>query len=158
MISGLASIIPGAAAWPRFVRNESEQFEARLSCVEVVHSPSLFFDGMQGARLPVVVSHGEGRAQWVSGSNDAEAQAHIALRFVSSSGEPAVDYPYNPNGSPRGITGLTNDDGRVTILMPHPERVFRNVQLSWHPRSFDAYGDASPWLEMFNNARRWVSR
>jgi phosphoribosylformylglycinamidine synthase len=158
MISGLASIIPGAAAWPRFVRNESEQFEARLSCVEIVHSPSLFFDGMQGARLPVVVSHGEGRAQWTSKTKNAEAQAHIALRFVSPGSEAAEAYPYNPNGSPKGVTGLTNDDGRVTILMPHPERVFRNVQLSWRPRSFDAYGDASPWMEMFNNARRWVSR
>jgi phosphoribosylformylglycinamidine synthase len=158
MISGLASIVPGAAAWPRFVRNESEQFEARLSCVEIVHSPSLFFDGMQGARLPVVVSHGEGRAQWSSGSTSVEAQAQVALRFVSPSGDAAKDYPHNPNGSPNGVTGLTNDDGRVTILMPHPERVFRNVQLSWRPGSFDAYGDSSPWMEMFHNARRWVSR
>jgi phosphoribosylformylglycinamidine synthase len=160
MMSGLKEIIPGAEAWPRFVRNQSEQFEARLSGVTVLNSPSLFFAGMAGARLPVVVSHGEGRANWghlSSGLTDTvPAGLQACLQYIDAKGEPAGAYPANPNGSPRGLTGFCNADGRVTILMPHPERVFRNVQLSWLPESFQALGDDAPWMLMFRNAFDWV--
>ena len=151
MMSNLHEIIPGTAAWPHFVRNKSEQFEARVATVEVLPSPSLFFAGMQGSRLPIAVAHGEGYAEF-----SAEAQrsaALVALRFVDNRGEATEVYPYNPNGSPHGITGLTTADGRFTVLMPHPERVFRTVQNSWHP---PAWGEDAPWLRMFRNARVWV--
>ncbi|MGH8671043.1 MAG: phosphoribosylformylglycinamidine synthase, partial [Burkholderiales bacterium] len=151
MMSHLAGIIPGADAWPRFERNHSEQFEARLVMVEVVKSPSLFFDGMDGSRIPIVVSHGEGRA--VFDGDAAKNDARVALRFIDQSGAIAKSFPFNPNGSPDGITGLTTPDGRFTILMPHPERVFRTVQHSWHP---DDWGEDGPWLRIFRNARRWV--
>jgi phosphoribosylformylglycinamidine synthase len=151
MMSNLHAIIPGAENWPHFVRNKSEQFEARFVTVEVPHSPSLFFDGMAGSRLPVVVSHGEGYAEFASA--EAQQKSLVALRYVDHHGQPASSYPANPNGSPQGITGLTTADGRFTIMMPHPERVFRTVQHSWHP---DGWGEDGPWLRMFRNARKWV--
>jgi phosphoribosylformylglycinamidine synthase len=161
MVSGLKPIIPGAEAWPRFVRNGSEQFEARLSMVEVLVSPSVFFTGMAGARLPVVVSHGEGRAQWsgYDGRQEEEkppADVVATLRYLDAEGQPTMRYPSNPNGSPGGLTGFCNLDGRVTILMPHPERVFRTVQLSWAPPAMEAMGDFSAWMLMFRNAFDWT--
>src|SRR5690606_11799924 len=152
MLAQLRDIIPGTRHWPAFVRNRSEQYEARLAQVEVTASPSWLFDGMAGSRLPVVVAHGEGRADFVA-TRANPAQARVCLRYVDGHGAVATAYPANPNGSPGGITGLCNDDGRVTILMPHPERVFRTVQLSWAPRE---WGEASPWLRLFRNARRVV--
>ncbi len=151
MLSSLQEIIPGAAHWPRFVRNLSEQYEARLVAVEVLESPSLFFAGMAGSRMPVVVAHGEGRARFAHAS-DAR-QAHACLRFVDGSGRATEQFPLNSNGSARGSTAFTSEDGRTTILMPHPERVFRSVQMSWHPRE---WGEDSPWMRMFRNARVWV--
>jgi phosphoribosylformylglycinamidine synthase len=153
MMSHLAAIIPGAEHWPTFQRNRSEQFEARFVMVEVTESPSIFLSGMAGSRLPIVVSHGEGRAVF---AGDA-GQARVAMRYVDNRGVPAASYPFNPNGSPGGITGLTTPDGRFTIMMPHPERIFRSVQMSWRPEGWDErYGDTSPWMQMFSNARRWV--
>jgi phosphoribosylformylglycinamidine synthase len=155
MMSALRGMIPGAEAWPRFERNRVEQFEARFSLVELPASPSLFFAGMAGSRLPVVVSHGEGRA--VFASPEHEAQAIVAMRYVDHHGRPSEVYPYNPNGSPGGATGFTTADGRFSIMMPHPERVFRTVQMSWHPADWEARGwHDSPWLRMFRNARRWL--
>ncbi|MEN9316020.1 MAG: hypothetical protein RIS35_2413, partial [Pseudomonadota bacterium] len=151
MMSLLKDIIPGAAHWPRFLRNRSEQFEARFSQVEVLESPSLFLAGMAGSRMPIVVSHGEGRAEFGSAADRAGAIA--AMRFVESDGTPAVLYPANPNGSPDGLTAFTTSDGRATIMMPHPERVFRSVQMSWRDPSL---GEDSPWMRMFRNARVWV--
>jgi phosphoribosylformylglycinamidine synthase len=151
MLAQLKGLIPGAEAWPRFLRNRSEQFEARLSLVEVLESPSLFFQGMAGARLPIVVSHGEGRASFDGPEHQGLAQ--VALRFIDGQGRVAGQYPANPNGSPGGVTGLTSMDGRSTLLMPHPERVHRTVQMSWHPAD---WGDASPWMQLFHNARAWV--
>jgi phosphoribosylformylglycinamidine synthase len=153
MFSQLKALIPGAAHWPRFLRNRSEQFEGRLSLVEVVESPSLFFAGMAGSRVPIVVSHGEGRAQF-DAPGDA-AQARVAMRFVDGNGAVASRYPLNPNGSVDGIAGLSSEDGRSTLLMPHPERGHRSVQLSWHP---DGWGEESPWMQLFHNARDWVAR
>ena len=151
MMAALAPIIPGAQAWPKFTRNKSEQFEARLSLVEVLESPSIFFSGMAGSRLPVAVAHGEGYADF-SQHGDANA-VHRAMRFVDSHGAATETYPYNPNGSPDGLTAVTTADGRYTVLMPHAERVFRNVQMSWTPGECSA---ASPWSRMFANARAWV--
>ncbi|MFN3398332.1 MAG: phosphoribosylformylglycinamidine synthase subunit PurQ, partial [Sulfurimicrobium sp.] len=151
MMSNLHTIIPGAENWPHFVRNKSEQFEARFVTVEVPENPSLFLDGMAGSRLPIVVSHGEGYAEFVT--PEALRNAQVALRYVDHRGQPAQTYPLNPNGSPGGITGLTTPDGRFTIMMPHPERVFRAVQHSWHP---DGWHEDGPWLRMFRNARKWV--
>ena len=153
MMSNLRDLIPGAGHWPRFLRNRSEQFEARLAMVEVAASPSLFFQGMAGSRLPIVVSHGEGLAEFASDAQRKTATALTALRFVDGAGRPTEGYPRNPNGSPEGITGLTTADGRFTVLMPHPERVFRTLQLSWHPRE---WGEDSPWMHIFRNARKWV--
>ncbi len=153
MMSNLHELIPGAGGWPRFVRNRSEQFEARYVTLEVQDSPSLFFTGMAGSRIPVAVAHGEGYAEFSGGAALAAAQPLVALRFVDHRGQPTETYPLNPNGSPQGITGLTTPDGRFTILMPHPERVFRSVQHSWYPA---AWGEDGPWLRMFRNARRWV--
>jgi phosphoribosylformylglycinamidine synthase len=149
MLATLKELIPGAADWPRFERNRSDQFEGRLALVEVMASPSLFFAGMEGARLPIPVAHGEGRAV------GAGAGAVAALRFVECDGRPAETYPANPNGSPGGLAGLTTPDGRVTILMPHPERAFRAAQLSWRPREWREDG---PWMRMFRNARAWTER
>jgi phosphoribosylformylglycinamidine synthase len=149
MLAALSGIIPGAQAWPQFTRNQSEQFEARLSQVEIVDSPSLLFTGMAGSRLPIAVSHGEGRADF-SQRGDA-AKVHRAMRFVDHTGQPTVAYPANPNGSPEGLTAVTTVDGRVTALMPHPERVFRHVQMSW---SGGEPGGLSAWMQMFVNAAR----
>jgi phosphoribosylformylglycinamidine synthase len=151
MMAALAPIIPGAQAWPKFTRNRSEQFEARLSLVEVLASPSIFFPGMEGSRIPIAVAHGEGFADF-SQRGDAKA-VHRAMRFVDHAGAATEAYPANPNGSPGGLTSVTTADGRFTVLMPHPERVFRNVQMSWTPGDRSA---ASPWMRMFRNARRWV--
>jgi len=155
MMSSLHDLIPGTELWPRFVRNLSEQFEARLGLVEVLESPSLFLAGMAGSRLPVVVSHGEGRAEFAADVHPERLfdVGLAALRFVDNRGRPAQEYPANPNGSPLGLTGLTSRDGRVTILMPHPERVFRTVQYSWHPRE---WGEDGPWMRLFRNARVWL--
>ena len=153
MMSQLRDLIPGAAHWPQFRRNRSEQFEARLVMVEVTDSPSIFFAGMAGSRIPIVVSHGEGRA--VHDREGSEAAALVSLRYVDHRGQPTQRYPMNPNGSPEGATGYTTPDGRFTILMPHPERVFRSVQQSWHP---DGAGEDSPWMRLFRNARVWAGR
>lgn len=149
MMSHLTSIIPGAQAWPQFTRNRSEQFEARLSMVEIADSPSLFFQGMKGSQLPIVVSHGEGYADF---SKQGQAQSVIAaLHFVDHHGDLTERYPFNPNGSPSGLTAVTTQDGRFTAMMPHPERVFRAEQMSWHPREWE--GD-SPWMQMFYSMRK----
>jgi len=150
MLSQLKDIIPGAEHWPRFLRNRSEQFEARTSLLEVVESPSVFFRGMAGSRIPVAVAHGEGRAEFDSPVD--QATARVALRFIDGDGQVAARYPINPNGSPDGITGLTSADGRATILMPHPERTPRSINLSWAP---EGWAEDSPWLRMFRNARVW---
>jgi phosphoribosylformylglycinamidine synthase len=150
MISQLKDIIPGAEHWPTFLRNRSEQFEARTALLEVQESPSILLRGMAGSRLPVAVAHGEGYAHFDSAVD--QAAASVALRYVDGDGRVAEQYPLNPNGSPDGITGLTSSDGRVTILMPHPERTPRTVNLSWAPSS---WGEDSPWLRMFRNARVW---
>jgi phosphoribosylformylglycinamidine synthase len=152
MMSNLHDIIPGTAGWPKFLKNKSEQFEARFVMVEVAESPSLFFSGMAGSRMAVATAHGEGRAVFADGAT--QAKALVALRFVDNRGAATETYPANPNGSPAGITGLTTADGRFTILMPHPERVFRSVQQSWHPQG---WGEDSPWMRMFRNARVWVA-
>ena len=152
MLSQLKDLVPGAAHWPRFLGNRSERFEARLALVEVVESPSILLRGMGGSRIPVVVSHGEGRAQF-AGAVD-QAAARVALRCLDYEGKPAARYPADPNGSPDAIAGLTSDDGRATILMPHPERTLRSINLSWHP---PAWPEDSPWMRFFRNARIWVS-
>jgi phosphoribosylformylglycinamidine synthase len=154
MLAALKELIPGTESWPKFRRNRSDQFEARLSLVEIVQSPSVLLAGMAGSRVPIVTAHGEGRAEFASASALAECDAALtALRFVSNAGEPTERYPANPNGSPHGIAGLSNADGRVTIMMPHPERVFRTAQMSWHPAD---WGECSPWQRLFDNARSWV--
>ena len=150
MMGVLRDMIPGAAHWPHFVRNKSEQFEGRYVLVEVTRSPSLFFAGMEGSRLPVATAHGEGYAEFHDAPALAAAQPLVALRYVDHRGNATEAYPYNVNGSPQGITGLTTADGRFTILMPHPERVHRSAQMSWCP---EGWGDASPWMRMFRNAR-----
>ena len=151
MLSHLKGIIPGAEHWPAFERNTSEQYEARFVTVEVMESPSIFFRGMAGSRIPIVTAHGEGRTVF---AYDAKAgKANPCLRFVDNRGKPTEQFPLNPNGSADGLTGFTSGDGRVTILMPHPERVFRSVQMSWRP---PGWGDDSPWMRMFRNARVFV--
>jgi len=150
MMSHLRELIPGASHWPRFLTNTSEQFEARLSLVEVLESPSLFLAGMAGSRLPIATSHGEGRASFACDTDRYAASYTIAARYVDNHGNVAEQYPANPNGSPDGICGLCNDDGRITIMMPHPERVALTVQNSWHP---DDWGVDGPWMRMFRNAR-----
>jgi phosphoribosylformylglycinamidine synthase len=151
MMSALKELVPGAQHWPSFERNRSEQFEARLVMVEIVESPSIVFKGMAGSRIPAVTAHGEGRAQFASETD--RKNAIVAARFVDNRGKVTETYPVNPNGSPEGITGLTTADGRFTILMEHPERVFRTVQMSWAP---DEAGEDSPWMRLFRNARGWV--
>ena len=150
MMSHLRELIPGAENWPRFLRNKSEQFEARLSLVEVVESPSLFFNDMAGSRIPIATSHGEGRATFLDDASRYASSYTVAVRYVDNYGEVADKYPANPNGSVDGICGLSNDDGRVTIMMPHPERVALTRQNSWHP---DEWGEEGPWMRMFRNAR-----
>ena len=155
MFAELADIIPGAQDWPRFTTNQSERFEARLSLVEVLDSPSLFFAGMAGARLPIAVAHGEGYANFKYRGN--AKQAIGAMRFVDTKGAATESYPANPNGSAGGLTAVTTADGRVTAMMPHPERVFRNVQMSWTDLGATGGIDAhSPWMQMWRNARRWL--
>ena len=151
MFAELADIIPGAQDWPRFTTNQSERFEARLSMVEVLESPSLFFHGMAGSRLPIAVSHGEGFANFKYRGNADKAIA--AMRFTDNTGAPTEAYPFNPNGSPGGLTAVTTPDGRFTAMMPHPERVFRNIQMSWTDGDRSAL---SPWMHLWRNARKWV--
>jgi phosphoribosylformylglycinamidine synthase len=146
MMGALRELVPGASGWPLFVKNRSEQFEARLVMVEIVESPSIVFAGMAGSRIPIVTAHGEGRP-------NIQNPSIVCMRYVNNKGEPTEVYPYNPSGSAGGITGLTTPDGRFTIVMPHPERVFRNVQMSWSP---PGSGEDSPWMQLFYNARRWV--
>ena len=149
MMSQLADIIPGANNWPRFARNESEQFEARLSMITIPESPSVFLSALAGSSVPVVVSHGEGRADFAQHGNIE--QVNIALQYVDGQNKLTQTYPLNPNGSPQAIAGVTSTDGRATIMMPHPERVFRTAQMSWQPED---WGDNSAWLHMFVNARK----
>ncbi len=155
MIATLRALIPGAAHWPRFVRNQSEQFEARLALVQVQESPSILLRGMAGSHMPIAVAHGEGRAQFADPSalEAAERSGTVALRFLENTVSVALDYPANPNGSPAGITGLCSEDGRATIMMPHPERIYRSVQHSWAPKE---WGEDGPWLRLFRNARVWL--
>jgi phosphoribosylformylglycinamidine synthase len=153
MMSNLRELIPGADRWPHFVRNRSEQFEARVATLEVLPTPSIFLDGMVGSRIPIAIAHGEGYAEFADVPAFEAARPLFALRYVDNYGRPTERYPYNPNGSPGGITGLTTPDGRFTILMPHPERVFRTVSNSWHPGD---WGEDGPWLRIFRNARKHV--
>ena len=154
MLAALHALIPGVEHWPRFVRNRSDQFEARLSLVRIESSSSVMLAGMEGSRIPVATSHGEGRAVFASAAALQDCERNLAcVRYVTNHGEAAERYPANPNGSPRGIAGLTNRDGRVTIMMPHPERVVRTVQNSWRPPE---WGEDSPWQRLFVNARTWV--
>jgi phosphoribosylformylglycinamidine synthase len=160
MMSNLSGIIPGAEAWPKFTRNQSEQYEARLVMAEVLASPSIFTQGMEGSQLPIAIAHGEGFANFTQQGNleQLQKQGLSALRFVDNNGKPTETYPMNPNGSPGGLTGVTTLDGRFTVMMPHPERVFRSVQMSWCPPEWlDITDGASPWLRLFRNARRWAN-
>ena len=156
MMSNLHSIIPHANHWPHFVRNKSEQFEARFCMVEVLESPSLFFSGMAGSRMPIAVAHGEGFAEFsdTNAVNSVLDRKLVTMRFIDSMSTPTEVYPFNPNGSPQGITGLTTHDGRFSIMMPHPERGFRAVQHSWRP---DDWLEDAPWMRMFRNARRTIN-
>ncbi|HLK88244.1 MAG TPA: phosphoribosylformylglycinamidine synthase [Polyangia bacterium] len=156
MLSALKEIIPGAEAWPRFVRNRSDQFEARLAMVEIAETPSVLLAGMAGSRMPIAVAHGEGRVEFANdaGGPELEASGLVAARYVDHRGRATERYPENPNGSFHGITGITTTDGRVTLFMPHPERVFRAVQFSWHPPGWREDG---PWMRLFRNARVWVA-
>jgi phosphoribosylformylglycinamidine synthase len=151
MMSNLKSIIPGAEAWPKFTRNKSEQFEARFGMVEVLDSPSIFFADLAGTHAPLAIAHGEGFADF---SQTGDLSSVIgALRYVDNRGVATEQYPFNPNGSPGGLTAVTTPDGRFTVMMPHAERVARTVTMSWHP---DGWGENSPWARMFQNARMWV--
>ncbi len=152
MMSNLKSIIPGAQAWPKFTKNKSEQFEGRFAMVEILESQSIFFQGMAGTQTPIAVAHGEGFADFSTTGDINSALA--AMRFVNHHGQATEAYPYNPNGSPNGLTSVTNEDGRFTVMMPHPERVFRTAVHSWAP---EAWGEDSPWMRMFRNARVWVA-
>lgn len=156
MLSNLHELIPGSTGWPRFVRNQSEQFESRLVMAEVPASPSAFMEGMAGSRMPVAVAHGEGRVEFANGASAEQLTDNelVALRYVDNHGRVTGRYPYNPNGSEEGITGVTTRNGRVTIMMPHPERVFRTSQYSWHPAN---WSEDAPWIQIFRNARRWYT-
>ena len=155
MMSTLRDLIPGAEDWPRFVTNLSERFEARFVEVEIQKSPSIFFDGMVGSKMPIVVSHGEGRAEFKDAAHldRFEKSGLVAVRYIDHRGKVTEEYPMNPNGSPNGITSVTTPDGRFTILMPHPERVMRTVSNSWHPED---WGEDSAWCRIFRNARKFV--
>jgi phosphoribosylformylglycinamidine synthase len=155
MLSNLKTLIPGAELWPRFVRNHSEQFEARFSLVRVEESPSIFLQGMAGSHMPIAISHGEGRAEFSSqkAMDRLLSSNQVAMRFLNNQGQVASTYPANPNGSPEGITGVSSSDGRATLMMPHPERVYRTVQNSWHP---DDWGEDGAWMRIFRNARKFV--
>lgn len=152
-MSNLYELIPGAELWPRFVRNRSERFEARFSLVEVAKSPSLLLQDMVGSRMPIAVSHGEGLVEARNPAHIQQLENHslVALRFVNNYGQVTEQYPANPNGSVNGITSVTSMDGRATIMMPHPERVFRTVSHSWHPEN---WGEDGPWMRIFRNARK----
>jgi phosphoribosylformylglycinamidine synthase len=150
MMAALKELIPGAGDWPIFLRNRSEQFEARFIMVEITPSPSILFQGMAGSRMPIATAHGEGRASW---GGNIPPGIQVCMRYINNRGEVSETYPYNPSGSAQGITGLTTPDGRFTVVMPHPERVFRTVQMSWAP---DRMVEDSPWMRMFRNARKWV--
>ncbi|MDP2250482.1 MAG: phosphoribosylformylglycinamidine synthase subunit PurQ, partial [Hydrogenophaga sp.] len=152
MFAELADIIPGAEAWPRFTTNQSERFEARLSMVEVLESPSLFLQGMAGSRLPIAVAHGEGYANFHHRGDASKAIA--AMRFTDNTGAATEQYPFNPNGSPGGLTAVTTADGRFSAMMPHPERVFRNIQMSWTDQDPSGH---SAWMQLWHNARKWVA-
>jgi phosphoribosylformylglycinamidine synthase len=154
MMSNLKDIVPGAQNWPHFERNLSEQYEGRLTLVEIQKSPSILLAGMEGSRIPIVTAHGEGKAVFKDAKSLEACQYLVAARYVDNRGQVTETYPYNPNGSPQGITAVTTPDGRFTILMPHPERVFRSVLFSWHPEGWD---DESPWMRLFRNARAWVA-
>jgi len=156
MMSNLKSLIPGADLWPRFVRNTSEQFEARVALVQVQESPSILLQGMAGSHMPVAIAHGEGRAEFADARHQQAVMASdaIALRYIDNQLQFTEQYPANPNGSPMGLTGMTTTDGRVTIMMPHPERVYRAVQNSWHPKE---WGEDSPWMRLFRNGRVWIN-
>ena len=160
MFAELAQIIPGAEHWPRFTTNQSERFEARLSMVEILDSPSLFLSGMAGMRMPIAVAHGEGYANFdpaKAGRGNAQTVLQ-AMRFTDNFGKATEQYPFNPNGSPNGLTAVTTADGRFTAMMPHPERVFRNVQMSWTPNDIHSDINAhSPWMQLWHNARKWVA-
>jgi phosphoribosylformylglycinamidine synthase len=155
MLSALQSIIPGTDHWPRFARNQSEQYEARLALVRVEASPSILLRDMAGSHLPIVVAHGEGRARFASTEtqNALEVAEQVSLRFIDHDLNTTEAYPHNPNGSSAGITGVCSTDGRVTIMMPHPERVFRTVQNSWHPAEWQ---EDAPAMRLFRNARVWL--
>lgn len=156
MMSNLHSIIPGTEHWPHFVRNNSEQFEARFAMVEILESPSLFFKGMEGSRIPIAVAHGEGFTEFTDANavNIVLDKQLATARYIDNASTPTEVYPFNPNGSPQGLTGFTSNDGRFSIMMPHPERVFRTVQHSWHP---DDWQEDGPWMRMFRNARSFVA-
>jgi phosphoribosylformylglycinamidine synthase len=157
MFAALASMIPGAHAWPRFTRNVSEKYEARLTLVEIADTPSIFFAGMQGTRVPVAVAHGEGYANFARQGDPSQVIA--AVRYIDHRGSATETYPFNPNGSPDGIAAVTTPDGRFTAIMPHPERVTRNVMMSWAPEKWgdrDSGGAFSPWMRAFRNARVWM--
>ena len=155
MFAELAQIIPGAEHWPRFTTNQSERFEARLSMVEILESPSLFLAGMTGIRLPIAVAHGEGFANFDPAKAGRGNLVSViqAMRFTDNFGAATTQYPFNPNGSPGGLTAVTTQNGRFTAMMPHPERVFRNIQMSWTNLDSSAH---SPWLQLWHNARKWV--
>jgi phosphoribosylformylglycinamidine synthase len=156
MLSNLKDIIPGAEFWPSFERNLSDQFEARLAQVKISKTESVLLDGMEDWMIPVASAHGEGRAQFNNNDlQELEKSNQIAMRFVDSSENSSEIYPINPNGSPNGITGITASNGRVTIMMPHPERVFRKVQLSWHRKDWNEY---SPWMQIFINAKKFSDK
>ena len=155
MMAALHSLIPGAENWPRFVTNRSEQFEARFSLVQIQPSPSILFAGMAGSHMPIAVSHGEGRADLAGAAAQSLIDSgQVPMQFIDHRLQATETYPTNPNGSPLGITGVTNMDGRFTAIMPHPERVFRTVQNAWHPKE---WREDSPWLRMFRNARAFVN-
>jgi len=155
MMSNLHEIIPGTEHWPHFVQNKSERYEARFVSLKIEKSPSLFFAGMEGSVIPVVTAHGEGYAEFPTPEHAARCNTSgfVAARYVDNHHQPTEQYPLNPNGSPFGITALTSSTGRALIMMPHPERVHRTVTMSWHPAD---WGEDSPWMQLFYNARRWV--
>ena len=154
MMSHLKTMIPGAEYWPEFKRNKSEQFEARFSLVKIESTNSIFLAEMAGSQIPIATSHGEGRAVFPSSEVRQHAKPHIAVRYIDNYGNIAERYPENPNGSIEGVCGLTSSDGRATIIMPHPERVSRTTQNSWHP---DDWEDEGPWFQMFKNARKYLA-
>jgi len=155
MMSNLHSIIPGSDVWPRFVQNQCERYEARFVSLKIEQSPSVLFGGMEGSVIPIAVAHGEGYAEFANAAaaKRCTESGLVAARFVDNHHRVTERYPLNSNGSPFGITALTTTTGRVTIMMPHPERVFRTVAMSWHP---ETWGEDSPWMQLFYNARAWV--